>query len=77
MGLYRLYEVYAHLPINVDGATFEGFGIVYLEASSCGKPVVGTRSGGVPDAVLDGETGLLVDEGSADRRVLRAVDLSG
>lgn len=38
----------------------EGFGIVYLEAGAFGKPVVGTRSGGVPEAVLDGETGLLV-----------------
>ena len=39
----------------------EGFGIVFLEANACGKPVIGGRSGGVPDAVIDGETGLLVD----------------
>lgn len=38
----------------------EGFGIVYLEANACGKPVVGGASGGVPDAVLDEQTGLLV-----------------
>lgn len=39
----------------------EGFGIVYLEASACGKPVIGSYSGGVPDAIADGESGLLVD----------------
>lgn len=39
----------------------EGFGIAYLEANACGKPVIGGRSGGVPDAIIDGETGLLVD----------------
>jgi len=39
----------------------EGFGLVFLEASSCGKPVVGGRSGGVPEAVEDGATGLLVN----------------
>ncbi len=38
----------------------EGFGIVYLEASACGKPVIGGRSGGVLEALRDGETGFLV-----------------
>lgn len=44
-----------------DGSEVEGFGIVYLEAGAAGKPVIGGRAGGVADAVLDGETGLLVD----------------
>ena len=39
----------------------EGFGISLVEASACGLAVVGGRSGGVPDAVRDGETGVLVD----------------
>jgi len=39
----------------------EGFGIVYLEASACGRAVIGGRSGGIEDAILDGKTGLLVD----------------
>jgi len=38
----------------------EGFGIVFLEAAASGKPAVGGRSGGVPEAVADGVTGLLV-----------------
>jgi phosphatidylinositol alpha-1,6-mannosyltransferase len=39
----------------------EGFGIVFLEANACHKPVIGGKSGGVPDAIIDGQTGLLVD----------------
>jgi len=46
---------------QAEDCTVEGFGIVYLEANACGKPVIGGNSGGVPDAVQDGETGLLVD----------------
>jgi glycosyltransferase involved in cell wall biosynthesis len=44
----------------------EGFGRVYVEAALAAKPVVGSRSGGAAEAVLDGETGLLVDPTSAD-----------
>jgi phosphatidylinositol alpha-1,6-mannosyltransferase len=39
----------------------EGFGIVYLDANSYGKPAIGGRSGGAPEAISHGETGLLVD----------------
>ena len=40
---------------------FEGFGIVYLEANACAKPVIGGASGGVSDAIIHGQTGLLVN----------------
>lgn len=43
------------------GLDVEGLGIVYLEASACGLPVVAGRSGGAPDAVRDGETGRVLD----------------
>jgi phosphatidylinositol alpha-1,6-mannosyltransferase len=42
----------------------EGFGISLIEASACGIPVVAGRTGGIPDAVRQGETGLLVDPAS-------------
>ena len=45
---------------DIEG-DFEGFGIVYLEANLCAKPVIAGNSGGVKDAVVEGETGLLVD----------------
>lgn len=43
------------------GLEVEGLGIVYLEASSCGLPVIAGNSGGAPDAVVDGVTGIVVD----------------
>ena len=43
------------------GLEVEGLGIVYLEASACGLPVLGGDSGGAPDAVLPGVTGLVVN----------------
>ena len=48
------------LPNRIDNGDIEGFGIVFLEAASSGKPVIGGNSGGVPEAVGDGKTGLLV-----------------
>lgn len=46
---------------RLAGLEVEGLGIVYLEASACGLPVVGGLSGGAPDALLEGQTGFAVD----------------
>jgi len=54
------------------GLEVEGLGIVYLEASATGLPVVAGRSGGSPDAVLEGETGYVVD-GTSVEQVASAV----
>ena len=58
--LYRSASAFVLTP-RQEGLHFEGFGLVYLEAGAYGLPVVGTRTGGVPDAIREGETGLLVD----------------
>jgi phosphatidylinositol alpha-1,6-mannosyltransferase len=57
---------------RLAGLEVEGLGIVYLEASACGLPVVAGNSGGAPDAVLEGKTGLVVD-GRSSREVAQAV----
>ena len=49
-----------------EGLHIEGFGLVFLEAGAYGLPVVATRTGGVPDAVQDGVTGLLVEPGNVN-----------
>ena len=48
------------------GLDVEGLGIVYLEASATGLPVVAGDSGGAPDAVREGETGYVVRGGDVD-----------
>ncbi|MGW1888640.1 glycosyltransferase family 4 protein [Streptomyces sp. NPDC002004] len=59
------------------GLDVEGLGIVYLEASATGLPVVAGDSGGAPDAVLDGETGWVVPGGSPEAAAERIVTLLG
>ncbi|MEW2247438.1 glycosyltransferase family 4 protein [Streptomyces sp. NPDC006975] len=59
------------------GLDVEGLGIVYLEASATGLPVVAGDSGGAPDAVLDGETGWVVRGGSPEEAAERIVALLG
>ena len=59
---YQACDVFVMISRELrESGDIEGFGIVYLEANLQGKPVVAGRSGGVPDAVIHEETGLLVD----------------
>jgi phosphatidylinositol alpha-1,6-mannosyltransferase len=58
--LYQLCDVVV-LPVLASADDVEGFGIVLLEAGAAGKPAVATRVGGIPDAIEDGRTGILVE----------------
>src|SRR5437870_8863717 len=55
------------------GLEQEGFGIVFVEAAACGVPQVGGDNGGVPEAVTDGETGILVADASDPTEVAAAL----
>ena len=57
------------------GLEVEGLGIVYLEASSCGLPVLAGSSGGAPDAVVQNTTGLVVDGTNHEQIATAAIDL--
>ena len=62
---YAACDVFAH-PNRIEGTDLEGFGLVFLEAAASGKPAIGGNTGGVPEAVQDGETGALVSGTDAD-----------
>ena len=54
----------------------EPFGLVLVEAMSCGTPVLATRVGGIPEIVSDGETGWLVESGDSDALAERLLELT-
>lgn len=59
---HRAGTVFAHPNRSRwGGLEQEGFGVVFLEAQACGVPVVAGRSGGSPEALVDGHTGVLID----------------
>jgi phosphatidylinositol alpha-1,6-mannosyltransferase len=74
--VYATSQVFA-LPV-VDrwfGLEVEGLGVVLLEASACGVPCVAGRSGGTPEAVIDNETGFVLDATDRDALVEATVRL--
>jgi phosphatidylinositol alpha-1,6-mannosyltransferase len=62
---YNACDIFA-MPNRRIGGDDEGFGMVFLEASACGKPVVAGRDGGTGDAVIESQTGLRVDGESVE-----------
>jgi phosphatidylinositol alpha-1,6-mannosyltransferase len=80
---HAMADVFA-MPCRTRGAGLdvEGLGIVYLEASASGVPVVAGQSGGAPESVQEGRTGFVVDGRSIDQiadavsRILKDPDLA-
>lgn len=70
-------EFLGRCAVLVNPARSEGMGRVFIDAMACGKPCIGTRVGGIPNVVADGETGFLVapedpDDLAAKLRLLLA-----
>ena len=61
-----LHALYARADVFVHGTRYEGSSLVTLEAMAHSLPVCATRAGGIPDKVLDGESGYLVEPGDAE-----------
>ncbi len=63
LSLMRQSDVFCHSSMHMENGQTEAFGLVLLEAQWAGLPVVAFRSGGVPEAMEEGKTGFLVEEG--------------
>lgn len=63
---YNLCDVFIMVNRLDAGGDVESFGMVFTEANAVGKPVIGGRSGGTAEAIIQGQTGFLVDPNSAD-----------
>lgn len=66
VGKTELRKWYRSAAVLVQASVFETFGRVLAEAQSCGTAVVATGVGGIPDVVIDGVTGFLIDFGKWD-----------
>ncbi|MGE5802332.1 MAG: glycosyltransferase family 4 protein [Gemmatimonadota bacterium] len=59
--VFNIASAYVGVSRRADGSRVEGFGVALAEASACGLPVIAGQSGGLAEAVRDGETGLVVN----------------
>ncbi|TSC96036.1 MAG: group 1 glycosyl transferase [Parcubacteria group bacterium Athens1014_10] len=64
--LYYQTDLFLLTSVNI-GSKFEGFGLVYLEAGACGKPVIGAYGCGAEDAIRDNYNGLLVPQNDIEK----------
>lgn len=73
---HQMPELYAECDIYVQPSIIEPFGIAVLEAMACGKPVIGTKVGGMMDTIADGETGFLVNPKDSKALAERIITLN-
>src|SRR6185437_1857972 len=72
----RMVEAMQSIDVFVMPSTCqESFGVAAIEASACEVPVVATKVGGVPEAVVDGQTGILVPPFDSDRLAAACIAL--
>jgi phosphatidylinositol alpha-1,6-mannosyltransferase len=64
--VFNIASAYVGVSRRADGSRVEGFGVALAEASACGLPVIAGQSGGLAEAVHDGETGLVVNPDDPD-----------
>ncbi|MCE2488368.1 MAG: glycosyltransferase family 4 protein [Anaerolineae bacterium] len=69
---YAAAQVFALPSLNI-GPRFEGFGLAHLEAGAAGLPVIGTRDCGAEDAIVEGETGLLLPQQNVEEALAEAI----
>jgi len=75
--VFNIANAYVGVSRRADGSRVEGFGVALAEASACGLPVIAGQSGGLAEAVRDGETGLVVDPDDPDAVVAALKRLLG
>ncbi len=63
----KIKVLYSHARVFACPSLYEPFGIINLEAMSCETPVVGSAVGGIPEIIVEGETGFLIDLESVSR----------
>lgn len=56
-----LSTLYASADVSIVPSSWEGFGFTVLEAMASGLPVIASRTGGIPEMIVDGESGILVE----------------
>jgi len=74
--LLRNSRAFVQHSLEADDGDCEGTPVAVIEAQMTGLPVISTRHAGIPDVVIDGETGFIVDEGDADGMSARMSQLA-
>ena len=57
----HLIKLYQECSFFISASKWEGFGLIFLEAGACGKTSIGYNVGSIPEVILDGRTGFLVN----------------